>query len=437
MTIAIRLAEKLAQAVRSPASRELAIADWRLLVDTGTSTEVGLKDNQPGGPYEAPNAVTGTRGEAYIRWADGKVSDGTVDRTTLDHFGEDLALWREAAFEDEFAPEVLGPQAIAPIPLFDPAVAEMVFSRHEPLFTLLERYRKELPPFDADRVSGSATVSTNRRHLITSQGLDHQSETTSFGTYADVDHRAYEYLSLRRFAEAEEVTAMIERLGRTNRLLRQEATLSPGRQPIILMPSVTDAFLNKYLLTNLDGQRVLNGSSAFSLEQFASQARLFHPDFTLVVDPTRPLSPGAYQLTREGVPTRRFTLIDEGRLQTPLLDLKHAKKCGRAPTPYPRGGSSFEWGTGPKPSLEALVAGLDRALVVHQMLGLHTQDSTRGNFSLTVTQGLVVEHGAIKGHAKALLVGNFLTAMQEGFRLATVSGRETPALLIEADVVAG
>lgn len=428
MNFATQLAERLT--ALAPAR---GVADWRLVVDTGTSTELGLKDNHLGGPYDAPNQVSGTRGEVYLRWTDGRVSSGVVDRTTLENLDEDLALWRQAAYEDAYAPDVLGPQAVPDVPLYDAEVARLTHADHGPLFALLERVRAELPAYEAERVSGSITVATQARRLLTSRGLDLASESTSCGAYADIDHRAHDYVSLRRFPNAEEVTRMITRAGEANRLLKRPAKLRSGRLPVVFTPSTTESFLSKFLLTNLDGQRVLNGQSAFALEQFRAHEALFHPTLGLEVDPLKPLSPGSYGFTREGLPAREVALIREGRLLTPLLDLKHAKRAEMAPTPFPRGGSSLRL-TGPTVPYEQLIAELDSALVVYEMLGLHTQDSSRGNFSLTVSQGLVVEKGAIVGQTKAIIAGNVFAALQHPFRLGRQEGREVPALQIEADV---
>jgi PmbA protein len=194
--------------------------------------------------------------------------------------------------------------------------------------------------------------------------------------------------------------------------------------------------LNKFLMTNLDGQRVINGSSAFGLDQFAARSQLFHPAFGLAVDPLVPLSPGSYELTREGVPARRQAFIEEGRLVTPLLDLKHAKKAGLPPTPFPRGGSSLRL-AGPTSSFDELVAAMESGFLVYGLLGLHTQDSTRGNFSVTVAQGLVVRDGRPLGRAKAIIAGNFFEALRQDFRLGSQEGKDVPGLQIQADVTPG
>jgi PmbA protein len=194
--------------------------------------------------------------------------------------------------------------------------------------------------------------------------------------------------------------------------------------------------LNKFLIANLDGQRVLSGGGAFTPAQFEAHEVVFHPGFAFGIDPLRPLSAGSYELSSEGVPAAAIDYVAGGRLMTPLLDLKHAKKAGRPPTPMPRGSSSFAL-PAPASDVEALVAGLDRGLIVHQMLGLHTQDSARGSFSLTVAQGLVVEDGRAIGRAKALIAGNFLEALREGPTFASVPGKDGLALMIMGEVLPG
>ncbi len=433
---AAKLAERLAGRAVHPAAPELAIAQWRIVVDTGTATEVGLKDNRPGGPYDAPNTVTATRGEAYVVWSDGKISTGVIDRTTLDALDEDLVLWRTAAFEDPWAPEVPGPVAVPDVPLWDAGAAALVEQDQAPLFAALDRFRAELPPYGVELVSGSITASTSRRRLITSAGLDHTGRGTSVGAYADADHRAYDYLSLRRPPTDDELGGVIRRVGELNRLLRQDATLRPGRQPIVFWPSSAESMISKFLIANLDGQRVLSGGGAFTMAQFEAGEAVFHPSFDFGIDPTRPLSAGSYEISREGVPARALRCIEGGRLVTPLLDMKHAKKAGRPPTSMPRGGSSL-WLPEPMSDVETLVAGLERGLIVHQMLGLHTQDSARGSFSLTVALGLVVENGKALGRAKAIIAGNFLEALREGVTFASVPGKDGLALMISAEVLPG
>jgi PmbA protein len=123
-------------------------------------------------------------------------------------------------------------------------------------------------------------------------------------------------------------------------------------------------------------------------------------------------------------------------LVTPLLDLKHAKKAGMAATPLPRGSSSFAL-PAPTRGAQAAIAALDHGLIVHGLLGLHTQDSARGSFSVTVGQGLVVEKGVVVGRAKAIIAGNFFEALAQTPTFLSVPGKEGLALSIDCEVLPG
>lgn len=430
------LLERLRARVASPATPDLAIAHWRIVVNDATSTEAGLKDNRPGGPYDAPNTVSAIRGEAYIGWADGKVSSGVIDRTSLDGLDEDLVLWRTAAYADAWAPGVVGAVDVPAIPLWDDAAAALVDTDQGPMFAALERFRLELPAYEARLVSGSYTAAVSRRRIVTSAGLDHTSRGTSVAVGASVDMRAHDYLSLRRPPTDAELDGLIVRIGESNRALRRDATLRTGRQRVILWPSVAEAMINKFLIANLDGSRVLNGGGAFTLAQFQAREQVFHEGFDFGVEPTRPLSPGSYEVSSEGVPAARINYVEGGRLLTPLLDLKHAKKAGMAATPLPRGSSSF-WLPAPAGGVDEAIAALDHGLIVHGLLGLHTQDSARGSFSVTVGQGLVVENGVVMGRAKAIIAGNFFEALAEPTTFLSVPGKEGLALAIDCEVLPG
>ncbi|MEB3223711.1 MAG: metallopeptidase TldD-related protein [Candidatus Sericytochromatia bacterium] len=430
------LAEALAARAVAPALPELGIADWRLTVDTATSVEVGLKDGLMGGPYEAPNEVTGLRGEAYVRWADGQISRGVVDRATPEGLDADLRTWRQAAYQDAWAPEVVGPEAVPGVPLWDAGAAGWVAGETGPMFEILGRFAAELPAYEAERVNGSVTAVDAVRTIVTSRGFHHVGASTSVAAWAEVDGRASDGVSLRRRPEAAEIAGIIGRVGTHNRALRQEATLVPGRQTVVLWPSAAEAMWSRYVLGNMDGQRVLTGASAFAPTQFGSGEVVLDGGLHFSLDPLRPLSAGSYAVSGEGVPARACTFIEGGRLVTPLLDLKHARKSGLSATPWPRGATSWVL---PAPSLELeeLVGTVERGLLVLQMLGLHTQDAASGRFSLTVSQGLVIESGRLVGRAKAIIAGNFLDALRRPVTWAQVPGKEGLALAIKADVLPG
>jgi PmbA protein len=430
------LAEALDARVAAPLAPEMALAGWRLTVDTGTSVEVGLKDGRIGGPYDAPNEVTGLRGEAYLRWADGLVSRGVVDRATPEAIDEDLRAWRQGAHQDPWAPDVVGPAALPDVPLWDEGAASWVAGDTGPMFEILTRFAAELPGYGAERVSGSVTAVTSSRTILSSGGFSYTGASTSVAAWAEVDGRASDGVSLRRRPEAEEIAGVVRRVGEHSRALQREATLSPGRQTVVFWPSAAEAMWGRYVLGNLDGQRVLNGGSAFSMDQFGSDSTPFDPALSFGLNPLRPMSAGSYVVSGEGVPARSCTLIEGGRLVTPLLDLKHSRRAQLPATAWPRGPSSWVL-PAPSVELEAFVASVERGLLVIQLLGLHTQDAASGRFSLTVSQGLVIEQGRVLGRAKALIAGNFLEALRQPVTWVRVPGKEGQALALQVEVMPG
>src|SRR5258705_12799711 len=102
------------------------------------------------------------------------------------------------------------------------------------------------------------------------------------------------------------------------------------------------------------------------------------------------MAAGAYRFSPEGLPARACTFVEQGRLKTPLLDLKHARRLGRAPTAIPAAMDTlFLEGKASIGYEDALSLTTGGALVL-SVLGVHTQDFTSGDFSLSAPQTLAV-----------------------------------------------
>ena len=84
--------------------------------------------------------------------------------------------------------------------------------------------------------------------------------------------------------------------------------------------------------------------------------------------------------------------------------------------------------------LRALLASLDDAVVVPGVLGMHTQDASRANYSLSVPSALVVKGGKIVGRCKAALAGNFFEDLREGVRPVDSPLHDSAGLFFETGV---
>ena len=75
---------------------------------------------------------------------------------------------------------------------------------------------------------------------------------------------------------------------------------------------------------------------------------------------------------------------------------------------------------------------VDELLVVGT---LHTQDPTRGDFSVSAPQTLAIADGVLAGGVKAVLTGNFFEALRDPrLSFVTFEGFRTPGLLFTGSV---
>ncbi len=201
---------------------------------------------------------------------------------------------------------------------------------------------------------------------------------------------------------------------------------------MILHPRVVEDYAIDTLLSNLDGATVAHGEGHFRREQFGSDEPVLREDLGLRLDPLRPLSSGSYRFTREGVPAATCRYIERGRLLRPLLDLKYARRLGLSPTPLPHSMDTlFLEGSASIPLELALQRAVGGALVL-SVLGVHTQDSASGDFSLSAPQVLRIGADGYAGRLKATLSGNLFDLLQDDrLELVAFEGEHTPGLLVD------
>jgi PmbA protein len=202
--------------------------------------------------------------------------------------------------------------------------------------------------------------------------------------------------------------------------------LPSGKIQLLFPPGIFESFLGQFLLTNLYGSLVVNRQSCFTLSDFKDERLVLREDLSLEANTLLPYRAMSYPCTSEGVAGGSVLFIDKGKLKTPILSLKYAKKAGLAPTPMPSGGF-FLKSSRSIDTWEKLIKQTEHGMIVYSILGLHTQDTSSGHFSLTADQCLLVERGEIVGKVKAVINGDFLKALlQEDSRLAFLEGEDNP-----------
>jgi PmbA protein len=143
------------------------------------------------------------------------------------------------------------------------------------------------------------------------------------------------------------------------------------------------------------------------------------------------MAAGAYRFSQEGLPASACVFLDRGRLMTPMCDLKYARRLGLTPTANPSAMDTL-FLEGPEPVAydEALASAAGGALVL-SVLGVHTQDFTSGDFSLSAPQTLAVGPKGLVGRLRATVSGDIFELLRSPeLTFVRFPGEHTPGLLV-------
>ena len=176
---------------------------------------------------------------------------------------------------------------------------------------------------------------------------------------------------------------------------------------------------------------------------------------TIVDDPHRPGSAASAPFDGEGVATKRKAVVEGGRLNTLLLNLKTANKQG-VPTTANGARSSYAAGVGIAPTnfhfapseipFEEMLRRTGAGLYITDLQGMHAgANAITGDFSLAA-KGFTVKDGKLEAPVSRItLAGNFYRLLEDveavgadlEFRTPGVSCFGSPCLLVRELSVAG
>ena len=199
-------------------------------------------------------------------------------------------------------------------------------------------------------------------------------------------------------------------------------SFAPGRSTVVLDPWVAAEFW-EFLAGALRADRVQRGQSFLcGLEG----KKVGSPQANFIDDPHLPGGVGSCLFDDEGVPTRRRGLIKNGDLTDLLFDSYCAGKAEASGAARgavaPDAGSAVRdsFQAAPVPDVsnfylaggdmtrEELIGGVQRGILVVEVLGMHMADPNTGEFSVGIS-GAAIEGGRLT-HAVsgAILAGNIL-----------------------------
>ncbi|MEO8029887.1 MAG: metallopeptidase TldD-related protein [Gemmatimonadota bacterium] len=210
---------------------------------------------------------------------------------------------------------------------------------------------------------------------------------------------------LPELADLERMVSSIQRrlewAGRT-------ADAPDGRRPVCFSPRAAQSLLLPVQLACI-GKTALQGSSP--LANRLDQHR-FDTAFSLVDDPLLNGRSGSRPMDDEGVPSRRFPLVEGGTVRGFIYDAETATRAGVTPTGHARRTTFGK----PQPAYTNLVVGageldhsqllalIDDGLLVDELHGVGQGNAISGAFAYPVALAYRVINGEIVGRVNATQV---------------------------------
>ncbi len=409
------------------------VRDWSIHASATSRASLGVKDAQAGNAH-APFALSVSAGLHYLLvWGDGRVSRGAWERRQLGAQVERaLDDARLAAYDDPDAAHVLGPATLPQVELYAPSVSAAAQGDATEIGERLAAVRELVRVRGLRTWSGSFSAAEGSSRIVTSAGLDASSVGTATSWHVTFNGEIGDGFGARRSEPHAAFCARLERLAALVDAVGRDAPT--GRAPsnvVLLHPRVVESYVLETLLTNLDGSAVAHGQSHFDRPMFGSDAPALREDLELRIDPLLPHRLGSYVFTGEGVPAARSTFVERGRLVSPVLDLKYARRLGLGPTAQPGAFDTLVFAGSASIGLDDALARAAGGALVPSVLGVHTQDAVSGDFSLSAPQALRIGTAGLEGRLRVTISGNLFEILRdEATTFVALDGESTPGLLI-------
>lgn len=386
----------------------------------------------------------GRLGFAYLQGGDRDALARTVE-----------AAWASALTSDLEDEAGLAPPGDMPAveDIFDPQIADEPLAAKKERALTLARAAREADPRVVHVHPAEVSETQSQVFLRNSLGLDASRRgavvSAAAMAVAQGDDGSREMgweADSRRFLADLDVAATGAEAGRRAAAFIGAEPVPDGLYDVILENQAAAEFL-ELLSASLKGDNVVKGRSLLADRR---GERVLSEAVSLVDDGLYPRGLGTAPFDDEGTPQGRRTLVDRGVVEGFVFDRLWGARFGE-------GGA----GNASRPSLKAppgvgfhnlyllpgraskaeLIAGLDRGLVISELMGAHTADPVSGEFSLGAA-GHLVEGGRLVRPVKSIAAAGQVVRMFASVKAAADDLRffgsvGCPSLLVAGMSISG
>ena len=419
------------------------------LVAAGTALDVSVRKAETESIERADSLEAGLRVIVGGRQASVAMSDVADDDARTELVERAIAMARVTPEDPHAGLPAAGsrPAGPVPLPLSDPAMpsAEALGERA----AAAEAAALAVPGITntegghAGAVETSVTLSASDGFNAAYRRTGHSLAVSVVAGTGTGMERDYDYASAVRQADLADPAEVGRRAG-TRTVARLHPRKAPSAQvPVVFEPRVGAGMLS-LLARAISGTAVARGTT-FLKDRMGS--RLFPAGITVTDDPLRPFGHRSRPFDGEGVAVASRRVVDDGVLQTWLLDSRSARKlelastgsAARAPGGVPEPSPSNLFLAAGSVTPEELLGDIRDGFYVTEMLGMSFSLVT-GDYSRGAT-GYWIENGE-KTHpvSEVTVAGNLADMFRHltpADDLAFRTGIDSPTLRIDGMTVAG
>ncbi len=444
--------------LKSILEKNTDVKNYRIFYQRQKGLTFGINGKVLGGPYTPIRSEISTEGEVQVEWKNGEVSFGNISGARLEKPKEFVKTLQINSFKDKYAKNFVEPYKISQhTRQFSKYTKEIIEKKQDLLIINLKKLVNQEQSLNLKSHEADIWAQENENIVTNSKGLHLEQKITQIGISTNWENKLFFSIRSREPFDIESFKKQITFLGEfqkattrpvpsalvrrslpsTLELRRTSGEVGSLEPKVILSAYATWSLFAHFIIGNLSGSRVANDMSKFKRDDFEKKKKVLNEMFTIKVTPNKKLTPGASDFTSEGVEKVETDFVKDGKLLTPALDLKHAEKLNMPPAPMPSSPYITSYTKkDDSTSIKDYISKISEAIYVPYFLGLHTQNSTTGDYSLPVPYGIYIKDGKPIGSAKLMIIGNFFYEMKEKVKFVKEGLFPLPALCYSPQVVA-
>ena len=346
------------------------------------------------------------------------------------------ATYTDSVYEDEYLTDISNNNEI-----------DEYIEKEEHILTKLY----DLDKYRADKIYKLITYYTDhyeKKRIINSNGVDISTSSHHYDFFAEVivkneeDYSSFDNTWLKVSAQDLKMDEYVLDTIEKAKKISKKSNLETGKYSIIMDSNVLTTILSSFI-TMLSGETIREKVSC--LENKLDK-KIFSDKLTIIEEPNNPKYPGYTLFDNEGTPTEDKIIVDKGRLNTYLYNIKEAKSTNRKST-----GNGFNTistrnmyiNPGYK-SLNELFRLLNNGIYITEFMGADNTaiNANTGNISVQAF-GFIIQNGKIKsGFKPCILTTNIFELLSNikeignDLKFTTVNVG-SPSILIENISIVG